>query len=226
MSESRMSKQIPGEIWCQISGGVLVLLAIVLVGYNFDDVKHSLLDFPLMKLKDLDRINKAEELPRGRVRLDCSSGIELKLRLVGKRYGSDEEKAHYLAVKTGEHYLIAAIPPDRKSNIVEGALLVSNHPNDAEVREFAEKEFPRLRGKLKPFTFSSVVTANPGRDIIVYACLLAVLGAGLFGLSIGMRLETMVQEIPEGAEFTGPSVNMSRMKRKKIGSSSIPFRQT
>src|SRR5262249_50703673 len=134
-----------------------------------------------------DRAQQVGELPRGRVRLDCSSAVELKLRLVGKRDGSDEEKARYLAVKTGDHYLIAEVPPRGKGAVVGGALYKSADRLDAEVREFAEKEYPRLRGKLKPFNFSSVITSNPGREMMTLSVLLGVLGLGAWGLSFVLQ---------------------------------------
>src|SRR5690349_4947399 len=136
---------------CQLSAGLLGILAVGVLALNFDDVLHSLREPPLVNPKDLDRAQQVSELQRGRVRLDCSSAIPIKLSLVGKRYGEDEEKARYLAVKTGDYYLIAEVPPQRKGPLVEGALYQSTDRLDAEVRAFAEKEYPQLRGKLKSF---------------------------------------------------------------------------
>src|SRR5262249_20922803 len=125
MSEGNANQQAPGGLWCQASAGLLVLLAVGVLAYNFDDVLHPLREPPLVNLKDLDRAEQVSELPRGRVRMDCSGAIRIKLSLVGKRYGSDEEKARYLAVRTGVHYLIAEVPPRREGTVVEGALYQS-----------------------------------------------------------------------------------------------------
>jgi hypothetical protein len=203
------NQQAPWVLWCQVGAGLLVLLAVGVLAYNFDDVMHTLREPPLVSLKDLDRAEQVSELPRGRVRLDCSSAVEIKLRLVGKRYGSDEEKARYLAVRTGDHYLIAEVPPQGKGTVVEGALYKSDHPIDAEVREFAEKEHPRLRGKLKPFNFSSVITANPGRDVMTLSVLLAVLGLGAWGFSWFAAGQGQVQP-PDGGRERRASPQPSR----------------
>src|SRR5262245_15360423 len=114
MRESKQAKEATGVIWLQAAAGLLVLLAIGILAYNFDDGMRSYQEPPEISLKELDEAKQASDIPRKKFRLDCSSAVNLKLSLVGKRYGEDVAKARYVIVRTGSSYVVAEIPPDKK----------------------------------------------------------------------------------------------------------------
>lgn len=158
--------------WAQITAGALLMICVGILAFNINWVVDALGKPRAVPLAEVDRARKPADLPSFHVRVSADSAIDLKLARATKQAGRTNPSSKFIALKTGENYMLAEVPLKHSGAVVAGRVTSWGGAIQSEAREKAEADHPELRGKLLPIGVSAQNWAGTEAVALLVACAL------------------------------------------------------